>query len=172
MERSDGGLTQATTTVPSAPPTITYDDAFFLPCAPEGNEVLNSFRVTIEGVPNNHLAALSVIYDGGSMTFALDHLDDAEFMTNVYEAPINYRTDIFQIPTVGSPMAPCTGRHRPQYALIAAAAGGPNWPNFGEASLNELARPDTFSNVENGHGLFEGVYSDTVRINSQDRPPG
>ncbi|WP_240315782.1 hypothetical protein [Salinibacter ruber] len=46
-------------------------------------------------------------------------------------------------------------------AQVAVTAGGPGWR---DVSLNDIARPDTFTNVEGGHGFVGGVYSDTIQI--------
>lgn len=168
-ERSDGAASQATTTIPPAPPTIEHDSTFYLPCA--GSEAQNTFEVTVEGVEEGHLAALWTIYLVNDQRFAFDHFDDAEYNVSRYEIPIHYGEDLPRIPIVGAPPdEPCIGRNRPSHALIAATAGGPDWPAFADASLNELSRPDTFSNVENGHGLLGGVYTDTVSISADDRP--
>jgi hypothetical protein len=50
------------------------------------------------------------------------------------------------------------------YAELMVAAGGPDWPKWLSVPLNEVARPDEFSNVSGGHGSVGGIYSDTIRI--------
>lgn len=170
VERSDGQISQATTTVPTDPPTIAHDSTFFLPCADSDPE--NTFNVEVSGIEEGHLAGLWIIYVVNGQRFAFDHFDDAAYLEPLYQVPVLYRSDLPRIPLVGTPTAPCIGRNRPSHALIAATAGGPGWPDFGDASLNEIARPDTFSNVDNGHGLLQGVYSDTLRIDAEARPPG
>ncbi len=170
VERSDGQVSQATTTVPTAPPALAHDSTFFLPCADA--DARNTFNVEVTGLNENHLAGFWIIYVVNGHRFRFDHFDDATYVAATYEVPVLYGVDLPRIPLVGAPGAPCTGRNRPSYALIAATAGGPDWPAFAGASLNEIARPDTFSNVQNGHGLLQGVYSDTLRIDAEARPPG
>ena len=51
-------------------------------------------------------------------------------------------------------------------AKVIAAAGGPDWPRWDRyhgASIEELALPDSFSNVHRGHGRVAGVYRATKR---------
>lgn len=174
VQRSDGAASQATTTTPNAPPEITHDNTFLLPCA--GADAQNTFTVRVRNVDNNHLAALWVIYVANdlrtnSRRFRHDHFDDAVYKEDVayYEIPVNYRSDIEQIAVLGDVATPCTNPS-PSHALVMAAAGGPTWPAFGDASLEELARPDTFTNVENGYGLLGGIYSDTIQVPVRQRP--
>ena len=173
VRRSDGATSQATTTLPTAPPEIAHSNTFLLPCADASAQ--NTFTVTIRGVDNRHLAALWVIYTipdertNGIRRARFDHFNGASYQGNYYEAFINYQADLEETPFVGDIMTPCTNP-APLRAQVVAAAGSPNWPNFGNASLDEIARPDTFSNVQNGHGLLVGVYSDTITVPTRPRP--
>lgn len=165
VERSDGIASWATTTVPEAPPEIEHDDDFVLPCE-GGRSANNSFTVTFSDAEK--IAAFDVIYPIEDEWYRSDHFDDFFFQLSEWVGIVDYRQDL-------EPLSPdrftqvCA---HPPYALIAVAAGGPDWPDFMPSnSLDELARPDTFTNVVNGHGLFGGVYSDTVRIEAQPREP-
>lgn len=173
VQGSDGASSQATTTLPDAPPAITHSNTFLLPCAASG--VQNTLTVTVRGVAERHLAALRMIYvvhdarRNSPRHVAYDYLDAAVYQNGGHEITVNYESDLEQTPFVGAIGTPCTNP-APSHALVVAARGGPHWPDFGDASLDDLARPDTFSNVTNGHGLLVGVYSDTVTVPTRQRP--
>lgn len=159
--RSDGAASSATTSVPAAPPEFEHNDEFELPCV--NAESGNVFR--IEFFESPALAALHVLYPVEGRLYRADHFDDIRIEGRTTRADIDYGADLGAI--APSPGVLCAD---PSYALIVASAAGPDWPAFlSTSTLDELARPDTFTNVTNGLGLFGGVFSDTIRIDARPR---
>lgn len=98
-----------------------------------------------------------------------DH-EDAEYREtdDLYRVSVYYGADI----RVGTPAGErCTDRSqfvRP-HARVTLTAGGPDWPGWRGVSLNDIARPDTFTNVEGGHSFTGGVYSDMIQVPIRQR---
>ncbi len=177
-------ITTATTTTPAESPTLlhnpeaTDDKPFFLPCELDGDnnpiERLNTFSLRVRNV--EEIAAVKVRYAvtseavEGSVVHAFDHLDGASYEEDRrrFRVSVFYGSDLLSLsPTPNA----CVGRSdlaRP-YASVIVGAGGADWPEWRGASLDELARPDTFSNVEGGHGFVGGVYTDTIRVPIRSR---
>lgn len=170
-------VTTATTTTPARPPTLrhepgsTDDKPFLLPCLTRSRELVESENTfTLRASTVESLAAVQVLYPIEGAFSQVDHYDDAEYRGNddLYRISVYYGADI----RVGTPAGEsCADRSqfvRP-HARVAVTAGGPDWPDWPDASLNEIARPDTFTNVEGGHGFVGGVYSDTIQVPIQRR---
>lgn len=167
VSNTDGDTTQATTTTPSAPPTINVLGDILLPCTqpPESNVVDLSIKT-------DEVAALQMRYFqtfmGISQTFDFDSYDDVTKTEDGYMAQINYRDDLIT-----------TNRTRERVCIVDSArviafAGGPDWPEwarFNTATISQVARPDSFTNVQGGLGMFKGVYSDTAEVNIDRRNP-
>lgn len=158
---AEGETTHAATTTPERPPAILVESAIQLPCSPVPEA--NRFEVTIEEV--EELAALRMVYYqspfGPTEVFDFDHYDDVEQTSGGYAAFINYFEDLQSARRTRQ--RTCLA----DSAKVVAASGGPDWPEWARyrgAPLSQVARPDSFSNVEGGHGLLAGVYPDTVAV--------
>ena len=174
-------VTTATTETPARPPslrhdpTATDDQPFLLPCRLNArdtpSESENTFSVRAANVSS--IAATEVIYP---LTFlsrdasTRDHLSGSAPTTqdNVFTVSVFYGRDLFDLNSAnpdgaGNGCVPVSAFEEPR-ALLAVTAGGPGWPAWLDAPLNDLARPDTFSNVEGGHGFVGGVYTDTLAV--------
>ena len=167
VSNTDGDSTWATTTTPSVPPSIDVLEEILLPC--RESAAANVFEVRIE---TEELAALQVRYAqtflGVSQIFDFDSYDDATRTEGAYMAQINYREDL--ITTNRTPGQECIV----DAAWVVAFAGGPDWPEwarFNDATISQVARPDSFTNVEEGLGMFGGVYSDTAEVEVDQRNP-
>lgn len=185
--RSGGAsVTTATTTTPSRPPTLSHtafpDTALFLPCVfPENpnNEArdANSFTVTAQDV--DRIAGAEVIYPlrtpPSTAPRIFDHLEGVEQNEDLFNISVFYRRDLVRAnPTPPPPpaMRDCASPsdfQRP-YAQVIVAAGGPDWPDWRGLPLDQIARPDSFSNVDGGNGFIGAVYSDTVEVPVANRP--
>jgi len=167
VSNPDGDTTQATTTTPSVPPSIDVQGDILLPCTqpPESNV----FDLSVE---TDEVAALQMRYFqtfvGLSQTFDFDSYDDVTKTEDGYMAQINYRDDLIT-----------TNRTRERVCIVDSArviafAGGPDWPEwarFNDATISQVARPDSFTNVQGGLGMFGGVYSDTAEVTVDQRNP-
>ena len=167
VSNTDGDSTWATTTTPSVPPSIDVLEEILLPCREPAPA--NVFEVRIE---TEELAALQVRYAqtflGVSQIFDFDSYDDATRTEGAYMAQINYREDL--ITTNRTPGRECIV----DAARVIAFAGGPDWPEwarFNDATISQVARPDSFTNVQGGLGMFGGVYSDTAEVEVDQRNP-
>ena len=161
VRNAEGESTTATTTTPERPPSLETVGSIRLPCSspPESNQ----FGVILRKV--DKLAALRMRYyqsvNGPPAVFEFDHYDDVSKMDDEYEATINYFQDLQSARR--TPGRNCIA----DSAKAIVAAGGPDWPEWGrysDATVPVLARPDSFSNVEGGHGTLAGVYTDTVGV--------
>lgn len=161
VRNSEGETTIASTTTPAGPPSIEVQGAIRLPCTTP--RAANQFEVTVEEA--KELAALRMRYYqsvfGPTEIFEFDHYDDAKQTEDGYTGQINYFRDLQ------------SARQQPDQQCIAdsakviAAAGGPDWPEwarYSDATISQVARPDSFTNVTGGHGTIAGVYTDTVRV--------
>ena len=179
VEQEGTAVATATTTTPEQPPELihepnsTRDRAFKLPCR------LNNQGRPLEG-PNtfsfrifetSSVAAVKILYTVERSprtppeTSRINWLDGARRRE---EAP-GFRVSVFygkDLANLNREGVGCISRSQLAHPFASAAvtAGGPDWPDWQEASLDEIARPDTFSNVSGGHGFVGGVYTDTVRI--------
>ena len=177
-------VTTATTTTPAQAPTLkhepdsTDDKPFLLPCALnlQGEPVPpeNTFSLRALGLEN--LAAVKVRYpvklDGervASFT-QFNHYDDAAYnaKSEFYRVSVFYGRDLLTLNERDRGCPSRSGFAKP-YAIVTVVAGGPDWPDWRGVSLDDLARPDTFSNVEGGHGFVGGIYSDTIRVSIRPR---
>lgn len=169
VENGEGDSSWAETTTPSSPPTVTPEGPIRLPCLDV--ESANTFDVRIEDL--EELAALKVRYFqtfmGIQSTYVFDSYDDAVRREGAYRASINYREDLETTnQTIGRE---CIA----DSAHVTAASGGPDWPEwarYNDATISELARPDSFSNVQKGHGMFSGVYTAKETVETTERNPG
>jgi len=181
VQKDEEQVTTATTTTPARPPTLLHqpdsssDRPFRLPCElninGEPSESQNTFSLRVRDV-SGQIAAVKVAYPlvqpKGDRVF--DHLQDAKLVQeqDYFRVSVFYGRDLFSLNQQG---IGCIARSqfRQPYARAVVSAGGPNWPDWANASLDELARPDTFSNVKGGHGFVGGIYSDTLRIPVEER---
>lgn len=167
VHNGDGDTTRASTTTPARPPSIRVESPIRLPCVPPPEA--NRFEVTITEV--EELAGLQVLYFqsvyGPTQIQDYDHYGTASQTDEGFSAFINYYRDLQSAQRTRA--RACLA----DSAKVVAAAGGPDWPEWAryhDATIAQLARPDSFSNVEGGHGTLAGVYLDTaqVPINRQD----
>jgi len=166
VRNEEGNTTQATTTIPHAPPTTRVQDSLRLPCLPSLPRA-NRFEVWVLDI--DHLAALKVRYFQTfreSVHYTFDWYDETTKNGDRYEVRVNYLEDLRTAnPQMGMP---CTA----DSAFVITAAGGPDWPAWAEysgAPLTEITRPDSFSNVQGGHGAVFGIYSDTTKVEVRPR---
>jgi len=183
-------VTTATTTTPSRTPdlshTIRPDTALRLPCVFPVNpnnqrKAANTFTVTAKNV--ERIAAVRVRYPIPSVppqtprffnhSGSVEIGEEGDFIISVF-----YRRNLVRsnpdIPSPGDPMddEECVDIEdfaRP-YAFVVVSAGGPDWPDWRGLPLNEIARPDSFSNVQGGHGFVGAIYSDTIKVPVTGRP--
>jgi hypothetical protein len=184
VEEQGDPVTTATTTTPSRAPTLrhnpdrTEDRSFRMPCElnSEGYplERENTFDVRVRDV--EHIASVRVIYTverpvaDTVLARTFRHLDGVAYdeEQDLYRVSVFYGKDMLALRQRGATCLPPSQLANP-YATVIVAAGGPDWPDWRGEALNELARPDTFSNVEGGHGFVGGIYSDTLRVPVQMR---
>lgn len=166
VRNTEGDSTWATTTTPALPPDILVESTIQLPCLQ--TDGANVFDVRLENV--EEIAALQIRYfqtfQGFNYTFDFDSYDDVTQVEGGYSAEVNYLSDL-----------ETTNRTRDQRCIVdsakvIAASGGPDWPDwarYNDATVSEIARPDSFTNVEGGHGLVSGVYTDTAEVRVESR---
>lgn len=180
-------VTTATTATPARPPTLLHnpdmgaDQPFVLPCVYDGQGLPTSFRNTFSMriTDLENVAGLQVRYPlnlPGSETETavltrFDHYDDVEYddEEELYRASVFYGRDLVNIPDIAQQQCPTQSQFEESHAEVTVTAGGPDWPDWQDASINDIARPDTFTNVQGGHGFVGGIYSDTIRIPIQSR---
>jgi len=134
----------------------------------------NTFTVTARNV--DRIAAAEVHYPiVGAPPRVFNHFEGVERDEDLFIISIFYRENLVTAnPNPPPPPAPpdCASRSdfAHPYAEVIVASGGPDWPTWRGLPLNEIARPDSFSNVQGGNGFVGGVYSDTVRVPVAERP--
>lgn len=181
--RSGGeSATTATTTTPSRPPDLAHtslpDTALRLPCIFLDNpnseaRDANSFTVTAQDV--DRIAAVEVQYPIPSAPpraqRLFNHSSSVEKDEDLFIISVFYRPDLVlsnpdNIAPEDPGMRTCVGidDFAPLHASVVVSAGGPGWPQWRGVSLDEIARPDSFSNVEGGHGFVGAIYPDTVKV--------
>lgn len=184
VQRDGETMTTATITTPPRPPELSHDSTFFLPCVFPPSESRertgNSFVITVQDV--EAIAGADVIYPilletpqgmvEQRRTFS--HYESVMEVEGAFEVPIFYQQELVNLnpdPPSGLELE-CAGRDdfAHPYALVAVSAGGPNWPEWDGLPIDRIARPDSFSNVQGGHGFVGGIYSDTIRVPIVDRP--
>ena len=166
IQNTEGDSTWATTTTPAVPPDILVESNIQIPCLQ--TDGANVFDVRLENV--EEMAALQIRYfqtfQGFNYTFDFDSYDDANQVEGGYSAEINYLSDL-----------ETTNRTRDRRCIVdsakvIAATGGPDWPEwarYNDATVSEIARPDSFTNVQGGHGMVSGVYTDTAEVRVETR---
>lgn len=157
VERSDGAASEATATLPAQPPDLRPQSPIYFPCCAPN---YNTFSVVISEA--DRIAAVRVLYPIQELIHTADYFDDVTEHGDDLIVEVNYERDLRPFLDKGDGLCP-PGLDRP-YAWVAASAAGPGFPDLRGVDLDEFARPDSFSNVENGHGLFGGVYSDTIQV--------
>ena len=186
--RVDGeAVTTATATTPTRPPTLLHnpdmetDQPFALPCVYDAEGSPTSFRNTFSMriTDLESVAGFQVRYPlnlSGSETEAavltrFDHYDDVEYddEEELYRASVFYGRDLVNIPGIAQQQCPTQSQFEEPHAVVTVTAGGPNWPDWQDASINDIARPDTFTNVQGGHGFVGGIYSDTIHVPIRQR---
>jgi hypothetical protein len=186
IRRNGETVTKATTTTPARPPDLRHrpdaedDSPFLLPCDANTNgnptESENSFSVRV--TETEVIAAAEAIYPLSFLPRTQSTIGHLGGVTKreppgSFDVSVYYGQDLFNLnnlnPSGGSGVCvPRSGFVEP-HALLAVTTGGPDWPPWLDAPLNDLARPDTFSNVDGGHGFIGGVYTDTIRVPIQQR---
>jgi len=183
--RVDGNaVTTATTTTPTQPPILrhepdsTDDNPFLLPCEVnfQGDPQPKNNTFTLRAFGLESLAAAEVRYpvdlpeDRAASLTQFDHYEDVTYrpQPGYHLVSVFYARDLF---TLNEQNRGCPARSdfAKPYAVVTVVAGGPDWPEWRGASLNEIARPDTFSNVRGGHGFVGGIYTDTIRVPIRQR---
>lgn len=182
-------VTTAKTTTPESPPSATYERALLLPC------ILNEYN-SPQRAPNTfdlyfsnteQIAAVHVIYPitltrgsgpdapvYDSIRVSYPHLQEVRGSSTV---PVFYGPDLVALNDeqgLGPRGIGCIPRDRffRDSVQVSVADGGADWPDWLGVPINEVARPDTFSNVQGGHGFVGGIYSDTIKVPIRDRFPG
>lgn len=174
-------VTTATTTTPARAPTLSREGDLLLPCLfpdtpGEERRAPNTFVVAAQDV--DRIAVADVIYpityssDSGPVRTRNDysHYDTVQRVgASSFRIPVFYREDLANLnpdPPPG-PSRECAGfeEFTHPYALMAVASGGPDWPaDWRGVPFDRVASPDSFSNVQGGHGYVAGIYSDTIRV--------
>ena len=160
-------ITTATLTTPPAPPQV--ETGIIRPSCGGNTELL----VVVRGI--DHLAGTSLTYwiqppaDDGEMpppyTSTLTHFENVSRNEDGFRVRIDYSTDLHLVnPEPYEDDCADEGDFARPYANLMVAAGGPDWPEWLNAPVNELGRPDAFSNVNGGHGYVGGIYPDTIRV--------
>lgn len=157
----EGDSTWATTTTPQSPPTTIVQGAIYLPCLTSIEEA-NTFDVRVQDV--ERLAALRVRYFqtfGESVSYEFDWYEEVRGSGGEYVVQVNYLKNLRTTNRrIGEPCIADSGR-------VITAAGGPDWPEgvrYRNAPVSEVARPDSFTNVQGGLGMVAGVYTDTAFV--------
>ncbi len=169
VQRENEPLTTATATTPSAPPEVDAG-SISLPCV--DRESGNILYVEVRGV--EHLAGVTLSYaiqppTNGStpppVSYTFNHSGEIERGDENFVIRIDYQPDLVSINPESSEHGCADSTDLAHsYAELVVAAGGPDWPTWLHVSLNEIARPDAFSNVTGGHGYVGGIYPDTIRV--------
>lgn len=177
VRREGEPVATATTTTPARAPELSVGGtALELPCIfPEDpNDQLkpqNSFRVVARNV--DRLASVVVTYPipdaSPFIPRSVPHLKGAEKFEDLFRITVFYRPDLVALnPDQAAPSREPSCASQSDFARpsvkVAVAAGGPDWPKWRGAPLDEIARPDSFSNVQGGHGFVGATYSDTVEV--------
>lgn len=166
VRRADEVITSATTKTPGHPPELIQKGSMTLSC---GNDTLKN-SVTI-GVKNaEHLAGVKAIYfpRNESVPSTFNHFQGVERRNDGFSIRIFYSPDLEAIngKQPGEKLPSCADPIdlSRKYTDVVVWAGGPNWPEWMNAHINEVGRPNSFSNVRGGHGYVGGIYPDTIRV--------
>lgn len=171
-------VTSASTTTPDSTMSVRFGTGVELPCVGQKNQ----FELYVQGA--ERVATVQVTYPitltQGSGTDApvYDSIrvryNHSQETRDPFTVPVDYGSDL----TLLNDEDPLTSRGRGciprdrffhDYVWVTVADGGSDWPDWDGVPLNELARPDTFSNVEGGHGFVGGIYSDTIKVPIRER---
>ncbi len=141
IRSEDGVIAWAKTTTPERPPKITWGSQA------QGGSVLVSEL--------NKLAALKMRYFVSFGFVDVSYYDHelTRRTPNGYETFISVSDDLDSL-----------NIRRLDSLTVIAAAGGPDWPEwerYRDATIHDLAIPDSFSNVNGGEGVVAGVYRAT-----------
>lgn len=187
VRSEDDVLTSATTTTPSQPPVLEVGNPILKPCTFPSpyrgdREAENTFVVLAREVPSIALATIEYpIIQGEDQDttrtwIPSNHYDKVTDEGSRFKISVFYRDELVSIhpdpPNSGSPECPDESDFFRPAARMIVAAGGPEWPDWRGVSLDQIARPDTFSNVQGGHGFVGGIYTDTIQVPFADRLPG
>lgn len=181
VQEGDSSVTTVTTETPAQSPDLSQNSSFYMPCDFDipGTQ---TFSVTARNV--DQVATANVIYPITRVDVqdTVYTLNEFEYYENVEEI----EEDVFQVNVPYQQtlveLNPNSQRGRGQeciseesftepHALAVVAAGGPDWPSWRGVSIDSLASPQSFTNVEGGHGFVGGIYSDTIEVPIQERPP-
>lgn len=169
-------VTMATTTTPARPPTLRHrpraaDDApFLLPCRtdPLGELIESENTFTVRASAVESIAGVTVRYPI-TPSIRVNHYEDVEYVEeDLYRISVFYGRDL-SLDTPQGEVCPTRSQFARSHAVVEVTAGGPGWPDWRDAPLNEIARPDTFTNVQGGHGFVGGIYSDTIHVPIRQR---
>lgn len=184
--RAGDPVTTATTTTPARAPELSHNNAFLLPCVFPGpfdqNQRRDENTFVVEARNVEHIAAANVTYfityrssEGILRTVnTYSHYSAVEDKGSLFEIPIFYRSDLVDLNPNPGPVPQCASIEEltHPYARVVVASGGPKWPeDWRGLPLGQIANRDAFSNVQGGHGFVGGVYSDTIRVPVDRRPP-
>ena len=170
-------VTTATTTTPARPPALRHDPGstddkpFLLPCRTGsiGELIESENTFTLRADSAESIAAVRVRYPIDPSR-RVSHYEDVEHFEreDLYRISIYYGRDLSRSTLQGA-VCPARSQFAPPHAVVDVTAGGPDWPDWRGVSLNEIARPDTFTNVQGGHGFVGGIYSDTIQVPIRQR---
>lgn len=171
--RVDGEtVTSATTTTPDNSMSVAYGEALQLPCSRgdqfrlhfDDAEQVAAVQVSYPITLTRGSGADAPVYD--SIRARYGHLQETR---DPLQVPVDYGSDLTALNDekgFGPRASGCLPQDRffHNYVWVTVADGGADWPDWLATPLNELARPDSFSNVEGGHGFVGGIYSDTIQV--------
>lgn len=175
VRRGGDPVVTATTTTPTRPPDLAAT-GLELPCtfSDDPNTQLkaqNSFTVTAQNV--DRIASVVVRYpilEWPLFTRSIPHLKGVERFEGRFVISVFYRPDLIRLNPDPNPRpggrpgcASPSDFARP-FVEVEVAAGGPDWPQWRGVPFEQIARPDTFSNVQGGHGFVGGTYSKTIDV--------
>lgn len=170
IQENGESVTTATFATPSDPPQQVQTGTLDVSCGSESEDIL---LVSIKDPAP--LAGLALTYkiqpppvDGElptPITSTFPHFDDVTRQDGGYLVRVSYPPDLVYLnPESEENGCADRGDFVHPYAKLMVATGGPNWPDWIDVPLNEMGRPDAFSNVTGGHGYVGGIYPDTFRV--------
>ncbi len=185
VKKENTVLTTGTTTTPAQAPSLNVGQPILLPCTyptptiPD-RQSENTFVVFARGAPQIAAAIIQypILQPSGEDTLrtwvSSNHYDKVSDEGDRFKISVFYRDELISLhpdPPSGSPVCPGESYFFRPAARMIVSAGGPQWPEWQSASIDSLARPDLYSNVQGGHGFVGGIYTDTLRVPFAERLP-
>jgi hypothetical protein len=166
VERSSGGTSSATTTLPSRAPDLRLDEQPLLPCQDARNAGRAEFTVAASGA--DRLAGAYALYPLLDDLIRRANFRAVELEQDTFRITVDHVDDLEAIGANLLPEdlgCPPPDAFSADSVFVAVATAGPDWPDgIDSLSLDALARPDVAQNVENGAGFVGGIYTDTLGV--------